>query len=31
MKKGTDIVYLKEQKKYMSSYYFLFYIQYEFM
>jgi len=33
MKKGIHIVYLKKQKQevYMSPYYFLFYIQYEFM
>jgi len=31
MKKGILIVNLKIHKKYMSLYYFLFYIQYEFM
>ena len=31
MKKGIHFVYLKKQKKYMSPFYFLFYIQYEFM
>ena len=30
MKEGIHIVNLKKQKKYMSPYYFLFYIQYEF-
>jgi len=31
MKKGIPIMNLKKKKKYMSPYYFLFYIQYEFM
>ena len=32
MKKGIHIVNLKKAKqKYMSPYYFLFYMQYEFM
>ena len=31
MMKGLHNVYLKKQNKYMSPYYFLFCIQYEFM
>jgi len=31
MKKDIHIVNLNKQNKYMSQYYFLFYIQYEFM
>jgi len=31
MKKGIHIMNPKKQKKYMSPYYFLFYIQYAFM
>jgi len=31
MKKGIDSVNPKKQNKYMSPYYFVFYIQYEFM
>jgi len=31
MKKDKHIVNLKKHKKYMSPYYFLFFIHYEFM
>jgi len=31
MRKGKHIVNLKKQKSYMSPYYFLFYIEYEFI
>ena len=31
MKKGIHIIHPKYQKKYMSPYYVVFYIQYEFM
>jgi len=31
MKKGIHIMNKKKQKKYISLYYFLFYIQYEFI
>jgi len=31
MKKGIHIMNPKKQTKYMSQYYFLFHIQYEFM
>jgi len=31
MKKGIHIMNPTKQKKYMSPYFFLFYIQYEFM